>query len=541
GPYSGTQGKLGLGSMNTVGTSALGVSSALATSFLGYYVTNYLVVMEIQFNTSGTNDTITVYLNPVADAVSPGVPATYTYSSFDVGTITGIGLNVQGGAAITVDEIRVGSTYGSVVGSSAGATTPTTLALSVASGKVVSWAANNTDSYQPQSSTDGINWNNLGSVLVGSAVSSVFDPAPVAFYQVLDYTLGGVGNAILNGSFEIPDNSYGTGAQNWNNLGNGMDGNGNLIQSWATNQWGSVTPVDGTNLLYMEGLTANPGVAGFNVLVTSDSFPIPAGGVNYPVSFSAANPLNTAANPQYEIGYFDSSGNNLGYSGWITMGGIGGSAWHTITNNFLAPTNTAYMTVGFLLACGAVSGADSVLLIDNVKVGYELPGPTNVLTATVQSGAVFTATVQTNGVTVTSAGGSVAFQTNSVAQSTGIVGSGIANSAPAIVPASYTITAIYSGDATFIGSTNTLVVGGNFGSGEGTVSLTGGNSTVVMSGIAGDQYSLERATNVTFTAGISNFPASMAPTGGNVTNVDNFSDLGGVVPPQAFYRLQYIP
>ena len=61
-----------------------------------------------------------------------------------------------------------------------------------------------------------------------------------------------------------------------------------------------------------------------------------------------------------------------------------------------------------------------------------------------------------------------------------------------------------------------------------------------MSGVSGNQYSLQRATNVTFTAGISNFPTAMAPTSGNVTNVDNFSDLGGA-PKAAFYRLKYIP
>jgi hypothetical protein len=190
---------------------------------------------------------------------------------------------------------------------------------------------------------------------------------------------------------------------------------------------------------------------------------------------------------------------------------------------------------------GAGNAWDWVTLIDNIRVGYTIPGPTNVLTATVQSGAVFTATVQTNGVTATAATGSVAFQTNSTAQSTGIVGSGIANSSPAIVPGSYTVTAIYSGDGTYIGSTNTLVVGGNnFGPGVGKVNLTSGASTVVMSGIAGNNYSLQRATNITFTAGISNFPTAMAPMGGNVTNVDNFSDLGRV-PSAAFYRLHYIP
>jgi fibronectin type 3 domain-containing protein len=73
-------------------------------------------VLKIDFDTSGNNDTITIYTNPIANAAAPGVAAAGTTSTFDVGAISGVGLNVQGGATITVDEIRVGDTYGDVVG-----------------------------------------------------------------------------------------------------------------------------------------------------------------------------------------------------------------------------------------------------------------------------------------------------------------------------------------------------------------------------------------------------------------------------------------
>jgi hypothetical protein len=114
-PYSPTQGQLGIGSMNTVGTAALGATSLLQLG-LGTYGNTYLVALQIQFNTSGNNDTVTVYLNPVAQQATPGVPAAGTFGGFDVGTITGVGLNVQGAGSIMVDEIRVGDTYGDVVG-----------------------------------------------------------------------------------------------------------------------------------------------------------------------------------------------------------------------------------------------------------------------------------------------------------------------------------------------------------------------------------------------------------------------------------------
>jgi fibronectin type 3 domain-containing protein len=114
-PYSPTQGQLGLGSMTTAGTAAQGATS-LQQVGLGSYASTYLIVLNIDFNTSGANDTVTVYTNPVANASTPGVAAAGTCSSYDVGTISGVGLNVQGGANVMVDEIRVGNTYGDVVG-----------------------------------------------------------------------------------------------------------------------------------------------------------------------------------------------------------------------------------------------------------------------------------------------------------------------------------------------------------------------------------------------------------------------------------------
>jgi len=116
-PFSPTQGGLGLGSINTVGNPTQGATS-LASSFLGTFATTpYLVAIKIDFNTSGANDTITVYLNPTANSVTPGVAATYTVSSFNVGTITGMGFqNSGGGFAIKADEVRVGDTYADVAG-----------------------------------------------------------------------------------------------------------------------------------------------------------------------------------------------------------------------------------------------------------------------------------------------------------------------------------------------------------------------------------------------------------------------------------------
>ena len=106
----------------SVATSGSGAFTSLAAStFTGSYNTVALVVMKIDFNTSGANDTVTIYVNPAANASAPGVAASYTLTTFDVGNISGFGLRYQGGGlAFNIDELRTGTTYASVVGGSSG-------------------------------------------------------------------------------------------------------------------------------------------------------------------------------------------------------------------------------------------------------------------------------------------------------------------------------------------------------------------------------------------------------------------------------------
>ncbi|HEY1789423.1 MAG TPA: hypothetical protein VGJ73_14790 [Verrucomicrobiae bacterium] len=529
-PYSANQTGYGIGQVNS---TALGAATGLGNPSPIDNTAVHLVVIEINFNTSGANDTVSLWIDPPGGVLTPGVAPIEVSSNFDVGTISAVGINITGGYNPIFDEIRVGDFYGDVSGYVVASvpTNSTTLALSVQQVEQVSWTANSSDSYQPQRSTDGSTWSNLGGVLTGSTVSSVYDPSPVAFYQILDY-VSGIGNAAYNGSFEILDNSYGTGASGWNNLGNGFDGNGNSINSYVTNQWGSVTPVDGTNLLYMEGITSTPGVAGFNVEVNSDEFPIPAGGVNYPISFSSCNPRNIGCNQQYEIGFFDSTGANISYSGWMAIGAGTGTTWQTISNNFAAPANAAYMTIGFLMACGAGSGWDNVTLIDNIQVGFAEAGTTNVLTPTAQSANVFAAAVQTNGTTAGSATGTVAFQLNSVPQSIETVAGGIAYSAPAAVPSSYTLLAIYSGDGTYLGSSNSLVVSGSVNTA----------STNIVTSISGNQLSLSwPADHIGWTLqSVTNLLGTWQDVAGSATT-NEMNVTVSPAKPTVFYRLKYNP
>jgi CxxC motif-containing protein (DUF1111 family)/fibronectin type 3 domain-containing protein len=444
-PDTATQTGFGIGTVNsTVLGGATGLGSAVDIDNTAVH----FIVLEIDFNTSGANDTVSLWIDPPAGVISPGVAANVVNSSFDVGTISAFGINITGGYSPIIDEVRIGDVYGDVVGYNAVSTPtiPTTVAISVAQGEQVSWTAASTNSYQPQKSLDNSNWVNFGGFFVGNAVTSVYETTPEPYYRVLELVAGGPGpNVMVNGSFEIPA-ANNIGAANWN--GPLSDGNAN---QYVTNQYGALLPTDGTNMLFMEGTN------GTGAVVSSDLFPI-SGGLTYQVLFDAVNPVMlNGGNPQYQIQFFDTNNAFISGTGFGSLISVG-STWTTISNNYAAPANAASMSIEFLEAVGG--GGHWVTLFDNVRVSALASiGGTNVLAPTIQLGAVFTGTVMSNGVTIaTGASGTISFLTNSVGLSTNTLALGSATSATAILTPPYTVKAIYSGDGTYIGSTNTLTV-----------------------------------------------------------------------------------
>lgn len=459
-PNSATLTGFSLGSVNS---ATLGGASALGSTINITNNVEHLIVIKIDFNTSGVNDTVSLWIDPPAGTNAPGVAANSTVSTFDVGTISAIGINIQGGYAAQFDEFRTGNSYGDVVGYTSGATPtiPTTVSISVAQGTQVSWSAQSTNSYQPQKSSDNINWTNIGSLLAGNAVTAIYETSPQPYYRVLEVVPGAAGaNAIGNPSFEIPD-ANSTGAVSWSGPANGVDGNGNTVAVYVTNSWnsGTLNPVEGTNLLYMEGATPTSGpVTPPNVSLQSDLFPV-TGGLPYHVQFSAANPVKVGgANPQYRISYYTAGDVYISDSGFISFASAG-SSWATFSITNTAPANAAKAQMMFIQALGAGNNFNWVSLIDNLTVNslYSFAG-TNVLTPVLKLGAVFTGTVKTNGVTATGTSGTITFYTNNVTLSTNSVAAGSANSGTGIITPPYTVKAVYSGDNTYIGSTNTLTV-----------------------------------------------------------------------------------
>ena len=434
--------------LGTVNSTVLGGATSLGSAVNITNTAVHFIVLEIDFNTSGANDTVSLWIDPPAGVIAPGVPANVVNSTFDVGTISAFGINITGGYNPIIDEVRIGDVYGDVVGYNAVSTPtiPTSVAISVAQGEQVSWIASSTNNYQPQKSLDNSNWTDFGGFFAGNAVTSVYETAPEPYYRVLELVPSGAGsNVMVNGSFEIPA-ANNVGATNWN--GPLSDGSAN---QYVTNEYGILLPTDGTNMLFMEGTN------GTGALVSSDLFPI-NGGLTYRVLFDAVNPVTlNGGNPQYQIQFFDTNGGFVSGSGFGSLASVG-SSWTTISNNYAAPANAASMTIEFLEAVGG--GGHWVTLYDNVRVSALAGiGGTNVLSPTIQLGANFTGIVMSNGVTpATAASGTITFLTNTVGLSTNTIALGSATSATAILTPPYTVTAIYSGDSTYIGSSNTLTV-----------------------------------------------------------------------------------
>jgi fibronectin type 3 domain-containing protein len=142
GAVNGTLNTFGLGTVTSAGTTTTG-GTARGTSVNIANTTVHLIVMKLDFNTSGVNDTVTLYVDPAANTSAPSVAATTAYSSSDIGTISAIGVNIQGGTTMTVDEFRIGQSFGDVVGYNP-PSTPTGLVAT------------------PGVNTVGLSWNAVG-------------------------------------------------------------------------------------------------------------------------------------------------------------------------------------------------------------------------------------------------------------------------------------------------------------------------------------------------------------------------------------------
>jgi hypothetical protein len=192
-------------------------------------------------------------------------------------------------------------------------------------------------------------------------------------YQVLQIT-SGISNIIVNGGFEIGN---GSSASNWSISGSQLpvlvstnSHSGQYSMSLAV-----TNPASSPNNSEIDQNVGNEG----------GSAVIP--GLTYNFSFwawQASSGVSLVQN--YIVRWLNSSGSDIGDTGFISFSGGSGSWTQISDNNLVAPTNAVNASLTIYATTGAVAHGYGNVLIDDVSLGSAAPGQTNVLSAIVQPG-----------------------------------------------------------------------------------------------------------------------------------------------------------
>ncbi len=508
-------------SYSTVGTEFTPISTQAQT-----YNANNLYVLKLTY-TGGSLSSVAVYSNPTAGQnTAPAPDFTVTSGLSGIGALSVLGVVHQAGIQITVDEVRVGTSFADVVGGNLNSTTPTTLALAVAPGKKISWSAYNTNYYQPQKSSDNNNWTDLGSVQFGSTVTSVYDTDPQPYYQVLEIAPA-TQEQVVDGGFEV-DGGDGS-AFYWTSLGS-------QHPTRITTDFHSGTACMS---MFVTNVDLVAQTSDLQQNLTFAGSPGITGGNTYSFSFWAKSLGKNPAGgyvQQYRVSWLNSSGAIVGALGWTGFT-VGTDTWTQVSATpAVAPATAVNALVEVFIATGGILNDFGGVLIDDVSLSGLSPGNViNVLSPIVQDAGFFTATLKTNGLTAIGATGTIQFTTNSVIQSSGTVVNGSVSGTPALLPAAYTVTATYSGDATYIGSTATLVVGGGVNpTPTNIVTSVSGNQLTLSWPADHTGWTLQAQTN-SRSVGLSTnwFVVSGSTTTNQMTFPINPAN------PTVFYRLKY--
>jgi endoglucanase Acf2 len=242
----------------------------------------------------------------------------------------------------------------------------------------VSWPTSVGNNYQVQWTTPPVNgsstWNNLTGIISGNgATNSLFDPSGnggARVYRVLEYTTY-VATNIVNGGFEA---GQGNTASNWVSYGVEppyRENTNSHSGAWAMMLANTNMATGGIQFLQDEQAQGAPGV-------------VP--GLSYTFSFWAQQFLSGVGLVQnYTVSWLNSANSVISSTGANFTGG-GGYWSQIIVPGLVAPANAVGARIIFSLTTGAASGYAGEVLIDDVLLSTSAPGPTNVISATVQSG-----------------------------------------------------------------------------------------------------------------------------------------------------------
>jgi len=325
---------------------------------------------------------------------------------------------------------------------------------------------------------------------------------------------------VANGGLEL-DNGLG-GAQNWLSAQS-------QPPVW-TNSDGYIAP--GCMVIAVTNVVAAPNGSEMQQNTVLEGNPVTPG-ESYNFSFWAKQISSVGGYVQlYAVQWL----NGPTFISQVTANFTGGNGtWANITaNGLVAPAGATTALIQILGNTGATAGDAGQVLIDDVSLAAaSLTGGPNVLAPTVQQAMTFTGTIQTNGITAGDATGTVTFNTNSVQLSVNAVTGGVANSAGTTINPPYTVTAIYSGDGTYLGSTGTLTVGGTGPSGPALLTNSVSGGVLSLSWPASQGWRLQMQTN-SLTSGLGTNWTYI--TDGTLSSTNITVDA---TKPTVFYRLKY--
>ncbi len=240
------------------------------------------------------------------------------------------------------------------------------------------WPTAAGNNYQVQWSTPPVNnnstWNNLTGIMPGTGTTNtMFDPLDVSgtrSYRVLEYTAYVVTN-IINGGFEM---GTGSNASNWTSSG--------IEPPYRVN----TNSHSGTWSMMLANTNKATGGIQFYQAEQAQGAPGVVPGLSYTFSFWAQQIFSGPGLVQsYQLSWLNAGGNTISAVNASFTGGSG--YWsQIIVPNLVAPANAVQAGINFSSTTGASSNPAGEVLIDDVLLSTSAPGPTNVITVTVQPG-----------------------------------------------------------------------------------------------------------------------------------------------------------
>ena len=239
--------------------------------------------------------------------------------------------------------------------------TPDLFQATIEKGTVVSWTPGDPASnYQPQESSNGLDWNDLGPRVAGDSVTTRFDADGAAAYRVLEKTVSTV-NALLNGGFETPNNAMPTCPESWACLGTQPP----VI---TTTDFFEGTAAVSISVVNDAGATANTSEIQQNILASGGSI-VP--GNNYDFSFRAKQISSGVSYvQQYRVQWLDAGSGILAGPAFQNFTG-GAGQWDEISlPGLVAPAGAVTALVQIYGATGAVAGATASggVLVDDIQL-----------------------------------------------------------------------------------------------------------------------------------------------------------------------------